>query len=40
LLIDAWDELTWLRMNLQASWQAHAWTFCDNAMIAMGMLLG
>ena len=39
LLIDAWDELTWLRMNLQASWQAHAWTFCDNAMIAMGMLL-
>lgn len=39
LLIDGWDVLTWLRMNLQASWQARAWIFCDNAMIAMGMLL-
>jgi hypothetical protein len=39
LLISGWDVLTWLRMSLQASWQARAWIFCDNAMIAMGMLL-
>ena len=39
LLVDAWDVLAWLRMNLQAPWQARAWIVCDNAMIAMGMLL-
>lgn len=39
LLIDAWDVLAWLGMNLQAPWQTRAWMFCDNAMIATGMLL-
>lgn len=39
LLVDVWDLLTWLRVNLQGSWQPLVWTFCDNAMIAMGMLL-
>lgn len=38
LLVDAWDVLAWLDMNLQAPWQTRAWMFCDNAMIAMGML--
>jgi hypothetical protein len=39
LLVDVWDLLTWLHMNLQGSWQPRVWIFCDSAMIAMGMLL-
>ncbi len=38
LLVDAWDVLAWLGMNLHAPWQTRAWMICGNAMIATGML--
>lgn len=39
LLVDVWYSLTWLQLNLQAPWQARAWIFGYNAVIATGMLL-